>query len=456
MNTQDRNGIIEGVIWKQLLSFFFPIMLGTLFQQLYNTVDAVVVGQFAGTGALAAVGGSAAQIINLLIGFFVGLASGATVIVSQFYGARDGEGVSRAVHTGMFLALAAGLLMTALGLILAPALLRLMNTPAETLEDSAAYLRIIFLSMAPSMVYNVGSGILRAVGDSRRPLYFLMAACLLNVALDLAFVALLGWSVRGVAIATTLAQTLSAALIWACLCRSRESYRLMPRRIRADGALLRATVRIGLPAGLQSVMYTLSNMTITATINSFGTSAVAAWVTLGKIDGMYWMINGAFGVAITTFAGQNYGAQKLERAERSLLVCTGLSIGAAWLFSAVFYAFARPIFGVFTREPAVIDIAVEMMRHITPWYFVFVPIEMISGALRGMGRTLVPTLITAAGICVFRVTWMFGVVPAWHEIRAITISYPISWALTSAAFILYYPSARRRLGFPPLHKREAS
>jgi len=453
MQNTEKNQIIEGVIWRQLLAFFFPILLGTLFQQLYNTVDAVVVGRFAGKAALAAVGGSAAQILNLLIGFFVGLSSGATVIVSQFFGAEDRDGVSRAVHTALWLALAAGLAMTALGLAFAPTLLRWMNTPADTMADSARYLRIVFLSMVPAMVFNVGSGVLRAVGDSRRPLRFLMAACLVNVALDLLFVVAFHWSVTGVAIATSLAQLAAGALVWRHLCRTGDSYRLKPRAIRPDGALLRRTVQIGLPSGLQSVMYALSNMIITATINGFGTSTVAAWVTLGKVDGLFWMINGAFGVSIMTFAGQNYGARRLDRAEKSLFVCSGLALATAWAFSALFFLFARPVYSVFTRDAEVMTIALEMMRQITPWYFLFVPIEMISGALRGMGRTLVPTMITAFGICVYRVIWMFTVVPAWHVLRAITLSYPISWVMTGLAFLVYYPFARRKLGFGRLALR---
>ena len=456
MRSMEKNGIVEGVIWRQLLAFFFPILLGTLFQQLYNTVDAVVIGRFAGKAALASVGGSAAQILGLLVNFFVGLSSGATVIVSQFYGAEDDQGVSRAVHTAIWLALAAGIVMTALGLLLAPWLLRLMHTPADTMDNSVTYLRIVFLAMVPGMLFNVGSGVLRAVGDSRRPLYFLMAACLVNVALDLVFVVGLKWSVAGVAVATALAQAVSAVLVVRCLCRADRSYRLDLRRIRPDPVLLGRTARIGLPTGLQSVMYSVSNVIITSTINTFGTSTVAAWVALGKVDGMYWMINNAFGVSIMTFAGQNYGAHRLDRAERCLLVCSGLALGAAWSFSALFFAFARPLFGLFSRETDVIAIALEMMRHITPWYFLFVPIEMVSGALRGMGRTLVPTMITALGICAFRVVWMFGVVPAWHEIHAITLSYPISWVLTAAAFLIYYPFARRRLGFPPLIRRRTA
>ena len=451
------NGITEGVIWRQLLAFFFPIMLGTLFQQLYNTVDAVVVSRFVGTEALASVGGSAAQILNLLIGFFVGLSSGAAVIVSQFYGARDDAGVSRAVHTAMTLAIGAGLLMTAAGLLLAPVLLSWMNTPADTLNDSAAYMRIVFLGMVPSMLYNAGSGVLRAVGDSRRPLYFLIAACLTNVVLDLLFVAVLRWRVVGVAVATVSAQVISAVLTCRCLTRTRDCYRVEPGRLRPDRELLQRTLRIGLPAGMTSVMYALSNMIITATINSFGTDTVAAWVALGKVDGLFWMIDGAFGLALMTFVGQNYGARKPDRVRRGIVVCMWLALAAAFMFSTAFFSLARPIFGIFIREETVMAVALQMMRGITPFYFLFIPIEMLGSALRGMGTTLKPTIITACGICLFRVVWMLAVVPGWHTIPAITVSYPISWLLTSAAFIVFWlRTSGNYLGPRPSKRRRAN
>ena len=342
------NGITEGVIWKGLLAFFFPIMLGTLFQQLYNTVDTVIVGQFVGTQALAAVGGSAAQILNLIIGFFVGVSSGATVIVSQYFGAHDDDGVHRAVHTAMALAVIGGAIMTVLGLVLAPTLLRWMDTPADTMEDSTLYLRIVFLAMIPGMIYNVGASIQRAVGDSRRPLYFLIICCLVNVALDLLFVVGMKMGVAGVAVATAIAQIVSAVLTCGSLGRAKGNYRLELRKVRADARLLGETVRIGLPTGLQSVMYALSNMIITATINGFGTNTVAAWVALGKVDGMFWMILNAFGVSIMTFVGQNYGARRYDRVHRSLRVCIGLSLGASWLFSALFLIFGRSVYRLFT------------------------------------------------------------------------------------------------------------
>lgn len=441
------NGIIDGVIWKRLLAFFFPIMLGTLFQQLYNTVDAVVVGRYVGTQALAAVGGSASQILNLIIGFFVGLSSGATVIVSQYYGAKEEQGVSRAVHTAMALALICGALMTVVGLLCAPQMLQWMDTPEDTMADSTLYLRIVFLSMIPSMLYNVGSSIQRAVGDSRSPLYFLIAACLVNVVLDLVFVLALDMGVEGVAIATSLAQLTSAVLVCRSLSRARDCYRLFFRKIRADFELLRRTVQIGLPAGLQSVMYALSNIIITTSINSFKTNTVAAWVALGKVDGMFWMILSAFGVSIMTFVGQNYGAGRYDRVHKSMKVCMGLALSASLIFSAAFLLFGRTVFRLFVQDAAVLEIAVQMMFYMAPWYWLFVPIEIISGSLRGMGNTLIPTLITAVGICVLRVIWMFAVVPRWHVIQAITISYPLSWALTSAAFIAYYMRIRRKILF---------
>ena len=440
---QLRNGIVEGVIWKELLKFFFPIMLGTLFQQLYNTVDTVVVGQFVGSAAVAAVGGSSAQILSLILGFFVGVSSGATVIVSQYVGCRDEKGVSDAVHTGLMLAILGGAIMTVLGLVCAPTLLNWMDTPADTLEDSAMYLRIVFLSMIPSMLYNVGSSILRAVGDSKSPLIFLIVCCLLNVALDLLFVIVFKMGVAGVAIATSLAQLASGLLVCWSLMRSKECYRLELKKLRIQRQVMRDTIRIGLPTGLQSMMYTLSNMIITTAINGFGTSVAAAWVVLGKLDGMNWMIVNAFGVAVMTFAGQNFGARRYDRVEKSMYVCVAMSMGTAIVMGASFMIFARPLFRLFTRDAIVLEKAVEMVRFMGFCYWLYIPIEMISGTLRGMGDALIPTAITVIGICALRAVWVFAVVPVWHTEAAIMCSYPISWVLCSVTFVFYYRRYRR-------------
>ena len=311
------NSITQGVIWKQLLIFFFPILIGTFFQQLYNTVDTIVVGQYVGTNALAAVG-TTGTLINLLVGFFVGVSSGATVIISQFFGAGDGKNVSKAVHTSIALALAGGLIIMVLGLLTARPSLVLLGVPEEILGDALTYMNVYYCGIIASMIYNVGTGVLRAIGDSRMPLYVLIVCCLVNIVLDLLFVLGFHWDVFGVAIATVLSQVVSAVLIMARLMLTRESYRVELKRIRFDKSILKNVIRIGLPAGMQSVLYSVSNLVVQASINSFGTDAIASWAAIGKIDGFIWMVMSAFGIAITTFVGQNFGAQQYARVKRSI------------------------------------------------------------------------------------------------------------------------------------------
>ena len=281
------NQITEGVIWKQLLSFFFPILFGTFFQQLYNTTDAVIVGNFVGKEALASVGGPAATIINLLVGFFTGLSSGATVITSQYFGAGDKKKVSASVHTAIALAIAGGAVVMVIGMAISRAALIAMDTPADILEPSVTYMMIYFLGTIPSMIYNMGSGILRAVGDSKRPLYFLIASCIINILLDLFFVVAIPLGVAGVAIATILSQTLSALMILVSLMRTKEVYRLEIKKIRFQRFLLVSILKIGFPAGLQSAMYSISNLLIQSSINAFGTDTVAAWTAYGKVDSIF-------------------------------------------------------------------------------------------------------------------------------------------------------------------------
>ena len=432
------NEITEGVIWKQLLAFFFPVLLGSLFQQLYNTVDTMIVGRFVGTEALAAVGGSSAQILNLIIGFFTGVSSGAAVIIAQYYGAGDDEDVSRSVHTALVVAAAGGAVMTALGLLTAPWLLHVMNTPAETMADSRIYLQVIYAGMIPGMLFNMGSAILRAVGDSRRPLYFLMVCCGINILLDVLFVVKLGMGVMGAAVATVIAQSVSAVLVCLHMARSGESYRLELRALRPDRRIFRRTVRIGLPAGIQSIMYGLSNLIITVAVNGFGTDTVAAWVAMSKIDTLNWMTLNALGVSLMTFAGQNYGARQLARVRSSLKSAMLMGLAMAVGVCALFFAQGRNLLLLFTDDPAVLEIALLIVLYIAPWYFTYAPIEIFSGCFRGLGDTLIPTLITAIGVCLIRVVWVFTVVPAWRDIRSVSISYPISWAITSLAFTGYY------------------
>ena len=442
-DVKSRNAITEGVIWKQLLMFFFPVLLGTLFQQLYNTVDAVVVGRFVGKEALAAVGGSSAHILNLLIGFFTGVSSGAAVIISQYYGAQDHEDVSRSVHTAICLAVGAGLIMTVLGLATAPWLLRVMDTPEETMADSLLYLQIIYIGMVPGMLYNMGSAILRAVGDSRRPLYFLIACSLVNIVLDLLLVLVFDMGVAGVAVATIIAQTISAWLVCRFLARSKDSFRLELRRLKPSRSMLRRTVRIGLPAGIQSIMYALSNMILTTAVNGFGTDMVAGWVAMGKVDALNWLAMNALGVSLMTFSGQNYGANRPDRVRHSIRISMGMAMGIAFGMCVLFVTCGRFMLGLFNDDPAVVQWGMIIILAISPWYWCYAPIEVFSGAFRGLGDTLLPTIFTAVGVCVVRVIWVYTVVPQWHDIRVVCISYPLSWALTSLAFIFYYRRVKR-------------
>ena len=432
------NRITEGVIWKQLLLFFFPILFGTFFQQLYNTTDAVIVGNFAGKEALASVGGPSATIINLLVGFFVGLSSGATVIISHYYGAKDERRVGDAVHTAIALSLAGGAIVMAIGIAISRICLEAMHTPADILELSLAYMRIYFAGTIPSMVYNMGAGILRAVGDSKRPLYFLIASCFLNIILDLLFVVALHLGVMGVAIATVLSQTISALMTVIALLRTQDCYALVLSKIRFHRQLFWNIIRIGLPAGTQSAMYAISNLLIQSSINSFGTDTVAAWTAYGKLDGMFWMIMGAYGVSVTTFAGQNFGAGKLDRIRKSVRVCLGLAAATSLLLSFVVIRFSGTLLLLFTQDRTVISICQGMIRVISPAYITYICIEILSGVCRGCGDALAPMLLTCFGVCVLRIVWIFTAVPLRHEVATVAFSYPLTWTITSLLFIVYY------------------
>lgn len=432
------NQIIHGVIWKQLLLFFFPIVLGTFFQQIYNTADAIVVGRFVGTEALAAVGGSTSQIINLIVGFFVGLSSGATVVISQYYGAHDRENLSKALHTAFAFSLVGSVVITAVGLICSPILLRVMNTTEEVIGPSATYLRIYFGGILFVFIYNIGSSILRAVGDSRWPLYYLIVCCIINIVLDIVLVVGLGMGVAGAAIATVFAQGVSAVLVVMALCRSTDLFRLEIRKIRFHREALELLIKIGLPAGLQSVMYSFSNVIIQTALNAFGTNTMAAWTACGKIDSFFWMVINAFGISITTFVGQNYGARKFGRMRKSVRICIAMAVGASISISAIFILFGRYVYQLFTTDAAVVEIGMHMITMMAPAYAIYVFIEIYSGALRGTGDVLVPMLMTCGGVCVLRILWMMFVVPLKPVIDTIIYSYPISWTLTALMFIFYY------------------
>ena len=445
MKTESRqisNQITEGVIWKQLLFFFFPILFGTFFQQLYNTTDAVIVGKFVGKEALAAVGGPAATLINLLIGFFTGLSSGATVILAQYYGAKKQEDVRKTVHTAIALSIAGGAVIMVLGFLFSGAALRAMNTPDEILSPSVVYMRVYFLGVIPSLIYNMGSGILRAVGDSKRPLYFLILSCLVNIMLDIFFVTILKMGVVGVAVATALSQVVSALMVIVTLMRTEDSYRLFLNEIRFHPILLHNIIRIGLPAGIQSTMYSASNLIIQSSINAFGTDTIAAWTAYGKVDGIFWMIMGAYGVSITTFAGQNFGAGKYDRIRKSVRICLGMAAFTSILLSVIVLTGGRIFLYLFTDDPNVVSIGLGMMRVISPSYITYICIEILGGTTRGCGDAVPPMLMTCVGVCVLRVVWNLVVVPMRPEVSTVAFSYPLTWTATSVMFIIYYLRGR--------------
>lgn len=453
-----QNSITGGVIWKTLLSFFFPILLGTFFQQLYNTADAVIVGQYVGKQALAAVGGATSTLINLLVGLFVGISSGAAVVISQLFGAWDSEGTQRAVHTTMAFALAGGFCLMILGWVISPAALRAMNTPEDVLPYSVTYIRVYFLGIIFNFIYNMGSGILRAVGDSRRPLYFLIVCCLLNIALDLLLVVTFRLGVLGVALGTFLAQAVSAGLVLLSLTRTTQIYHLDLRKIAFDHRMLRRIVVIGLPAGVQGAMYSVSNIIIQTSVNAFGTDVAAAWSAYGKIDGLFWMIMSAFGVAITTFSGQNFGAERYDRIHQSVKVCIAMSAGTAVFMSVALYFGGEFVYRLFTNDAAVIREGMVILRLLVPCYITYIAIENITGAVRGAGDSILPMIITCVGICVLRVAWIMLAVPRWPDIRCVCLSYPITWSVTSVSFIIYYLQGgwlRRRIAAAERAKQAA-
>lgn len=436
METRERQQITEGVIWKQLLILFFPILMGTFFQQMYNTVDTIIVGRLVGTEALAAVGATG-PLVSMVNGFFIGVSSGATVVLSQAYGAGDRKGVEDSIHTGVALSLVLGVMLTAIGICLGGRVMGWMGTPENCMADATTYLRIYFAGSIGTVVYNMGAGILRAMGDSKRPMLFLMVTCILNVVLDLLFVAVLHMGVAGAALATVLSQMISAVLPIVVLLRQKED-RLELRKLRIERSLLGRILRIGIPAGLQFVTFDFSNILIQSGINSFGDITMAAWTAHGKTDALTWMVTGAFGVSITTFVGQNFGAQKYSRIRKGTWTCLAMGVVMVAALDALLLAFRTPILGIYTDNPEVIAVGSMVMLSIMPYEFLFMPIEVFAGTMRGVGNSLMPTLITGSCVCLFRVVWLMTAVRHWHSLKTLTLSYPLSWALAAAVFLVVY------------------
>lgn len=437
--------ITSGVIWQQILLFFFPILFGTFFQQLYNTVDAVLVGQFVGKEALSAVSGAPAMIVSLIIGFFTGLASGATVSISQFYGSGDLKAVSTTTHTAISFSIIGAIVFTVAGYFGSAWMLRACRVPDDIFEESLIYMQIFFLGLLGTFLYNMGAGILRAIGDSKRPFYFLIVGCVLNIILDIIFLIPLKMGVAGAAWATVLSQAVSALLIIICLIKDDGPCKLNFSQLRMDMHYLLKMLRIGIPAGIQSVTYALSNLIIQTSINDFGTDVIAAWGTYGKMDGIFWMTINSFAIALTTFAGQNYGAGNYARVRRGIKDTMLMATISTIAICSVLFIYAEFLFSLFTKDTAVIEIGARMVHFLMPTYIIYIYIEILSGGLRGMGDTFIPMLISCGGVCGIRIFWTLFVCPRYPTIEMLELNFPVSWIITLLLFVIYYFIRRKKL-----------
>ncbi len=438
-----RASITQGPILPSLLSFFFPILFGACFQQLYGTADAIVVGRFVGSGALAAVGGGTTTYINLILGFFIGLTSGAGVIVSQLVGAREKETVHEAIESGIALALVTGAIITVLGLWSARGAMRLIGMPSDIFDISVTYLHIYFIGSIPTMLYNMGSSILRSMGDSRHPLYILVIACVANMVLDVLFVAVFKWGIKGAAWATVACMSLSAMLVFRYLGKNYEpSFRFVWKDLNLDRKLAGQMLRIGLPTGVRGSMYGISNIIIQAALNTLGTTVLAGYTAYSKMDAVFWMICNSFGVAMTVFAGQNYGARQYARIRKANWISFGICSAITVVLSVFTLAFNRQISNLFTSDPAVIDVASQIYWIITPIYLSYITLEIMPGTMGGCGQTFIPTLFSIIGICVVRILWVVFYFPTSPSIFSLMVVYPVSWVVTSVAFWIYYASGK--------------
>ena len=432
----------EGSITRHLLVFAMPLLLGNLFQQLYTTVDTWVLGNYAGAEAYAGVG-SIGPVVNTLIGFFVGLSGGASAVISQYYGAKREDKVHDAVHTTVLMTMILGVLFTVVGLITAPFMLRMMNTPDNVFDESLAYLRIYFLGVSGLMLYNIGAGILRSVGDSRRPFYFLVVSALTNTALDLLFVLGFGMGVEGVAYATILAQCISALLVMLTLMRSRSCIRLTPSHLRLHWDMLGKILKVGIPSALQIMLTSFSNVFVQSYINFFGDDCMGGWTSYSKIDQFLFLPMQSLTLALMTFVGQNLGCKQVQRAKKGTFVALMLAMLCTGVLMIPVMVFAPQLVGFFNHKAEVVEYGTILLRCITPFYLVCGFNQLYTGALRGAGNSRTPMIITLASFVFFRQAYLFVVSNyICNEIIPIAMSYPAGWVVASVATFIYYKKVK--------------
>ena len=426
----------EGSIWKSILLFSVPLILGNLLQQLYNTADSIIVGNFVGSNALAAVGSSGSPIF-LLIGFSQGIAVGAGVVVAQYLGAKDREDAQRAVHTALALAVLLGLILTIGGILVSRALLTAMDTPAEVLEDAVTYMQIYFGGVLFSVVYNMAAGILNAAGNSQRSLLYLGIASGTNILLDLVLIAGLRMGVAGAAIATDISQLVSCVLALRFLMQVQDDYRVTAREIRVHGKMAVRIIKVGLPTGIQNMVISLSNILVQAGVNGYGAAAMAGFAAYMKVDGFNILPIMSFSMAATTFVGQNFGAGKIDRVKKSLWVTLGMGVVYTILTGVLLLAFQDPIMHLFTHEEDVVAFGCTAMHYFCPFYWELSILHGLAGTVRGTGKTIPPMVVLLVSLCVFRIGWIQWVLPFFSSIDGIFLLYPVSWGLGALMMVGY-------------------
>lgn len=436
----------NGPILKKMLLFAVPLMLSSILQLLFNAADIVVVGRFAGDDSLAAVG-STSSLINLLTNLFIGLSVGANVLVARYFGAKKEDELKETVHTAMTLSIIGGVILTIIGIVGAPVILSWMQTPPEVLSLAVIYLRVYFVGMTAMMVYNFGSSILRAIGDTKRPLYFLTIAGIVNVGLNLIFVIVFHWGVFGVGFATTISQIISALLVLRCMIKEQGGIHLDLKCLGINRGKLLQIMQIGLPAGFQGMLFSLSNVVIQSSVNSFGATVVAGNSAASNIEGFVYVGMNAFYQAAISFMGQNVGAGKYSRVNKILISAETCVIAVGLILGTVVVLFAEPLLGIYTDSPAVVQAGVVRLSIICSIYCLCGMMDVMVGALRGLGYSIAPMIVSLLGACVFRLVWIATVfqMDRFHTIETVYISYPISWTLTFFAHLLTFVIVRRWL-----------
>ncbi|MDU3456380.1 MAG: MATE family efflux transporter [Peptoniphilus harei] len=438
--------LTEGSIVQGIIMFAIPLLLTNFLQQLYNTADLMIVGRFAGKNPMAAVGATG-PVSNLLIGLFLGLTTGASVIISLYYGSNDREALKRSVGCSYFLGLISGLLITAFGYFTTPFFLRIMDTPPEILQDATTYMRVFFLGTVPILIYNMGASILRATGDSKRPFNFLCVSALVNIALDLILVGYLQMSVLGAGLATLASQVTSAILVTYSLLKTDSSYKLRKSEIKLHKHEAKRIFEVGIPTGVQTALLSLTNVIFQAKINSFGPDAIAGVAAEGRIDGFLFMALQAIALAATTFSGQNFGAKKFDRLREGMKVSLIIVFGISFVLSLIAYFLASPLIAIFNPDPDVVAYGADFLKILSLGIWSFGLSETISGFIRGSGHAMGPMIISLLTICILRLVVVYFAMPIFNSIRVISIIYPVSYFANLVIMALYFKFGSWRKDF---------